>query len=72
MATNLFYDNKFFELLDLDDAMGSSTFVLQYFTDSREKYNKFIDRHVDLLEQKSLEKWKDKFVAFSTVMKVVH
>ena len=71
ITTNLFIEIKFFELLEQDD-LDSSTFVLQYFTDSRENYNKYINEYSHLLRKKTLQKWGDNFIAFRTLMQTVH
>ena len=70
MSTNLFTENKFFELLDINE-VDSSTFVTQYFTDSKEKLNTYIKDHSAIFIQKILHKWNNKLIPFSTVMQTV-
>jgi hypothetical protein len=71
MATNLFTQNKFFKLLDQDD-IDSSTYVVQYYIDTKEKYEKYLNEYALLLRGKAFEKWGNNFVAFRTLMQVVH
>ena len=71
MATNLFMDNKIFKLLEHDDT-DSSTYVLQYFTDKKENYNRYINEYAPALREKALERWGDNFIAFRTLMQIVH
>lgn len=71
MATNLFTECKFFELIEADE-MDSLTFVQQYFTDSKEKYDKYIALYSEVLRKKCFIKWKDNFISFKTFMKTVH
>jgi hypothetical protein len=72
MATGLFDHHKFFKLLEADEDPSASTFVLQYFTDSNEKYTKFINHHSFLSSQKFSQKWKDRLLMFSTLMQTVN
>jgi hypothetical protein len=71
MSTGLFNDHKFFKLLEQDETEGL-TYVIQYFTSIRGNYDEYIKKFAPLLRQKALEKWGEKFVAFRTVMEVVH
>jgi len=71
MATNLFNDNKIFKLLDHDDN-DSSTYIVQYFTETRENYNRYIDEHAPSFRGKALEKWGNNFIVFRTLMQSVH
>lgn len=71
MATGLFTEYKFFRLLEQDESEGI-TYVVQYFSDSFENYEKYIEKHAPLLRDKVLKKWGDQFIAFRTVMQVVN
>ena len=71
MSTGLFNDYKFFRLLDQDERDGI-TYVLQYFTSSMENYKKYISEFAPGLRDKGLEKWGDRFIAFRTIMEIVH
>ena len=71
MATNLFDDNKIFKLLEHDDN-NSSTYVLQYFTETKENYNRYINEYAPALREKALERWGNNFIAFRTLMQIVH
>src|SRR5215813_11467381 len=71
MATGLFTDYKFFRLLDPVEEEGI-TYVVQYFSSSLENYQTYIEQFSSQLRKKVTEKWNDQFVAFRTVMQVVH
>lgn len=71
MAMNLFADIKFFELLELNDP-DASTFVLQHFIESKEKYDKFINVDAPALREKYLTKWGDNIITFNTLMQIVN
>ena len=68
-ATNLFTENKFLRLLDQDD-IDSSTYVVQYFTDTKEKYDKYLNEYASLFRGKAFEKWGNNFVAFRPLCKL--
>jgi hypothetical protein len=71
MALGLFTEWKMFRLLEQDDTEGM-TFVMQYFAPSLENYYRFIEEFAPVLQKKSFDKWGDRFIAFRTIMEVVH
>ena len=71
MALGLFTEYKMFRLLEQDDAEGM-TFVIQYFAPSLENYDQFTEEFAPALQRRSFDKWGDRFIAFRTVMEVVH
>ena len=71
MALGLFTEWKMFRLLEQDDAEGM-TFVIQYFAPSLENYYQFTEEFAPALQKRSFDKWGDRFIAFRTVMEVVH
>jgi hypothetical protein len=71
MATKLFIDNKIFKLLGHDEP-DSSTYVLQFFTESEENFGRYLDEYAPALNDKASKKWGDRFIAFGTVMQTVH
>jgi hypothetical protein len=71
IATGLFSDYKFYYLLGLDEKDGV-TYVIQFFASSFEDYKKYIENFEPLFREKVFKKWRDRFVAFDTVMQLVH
>ncbi|HLG40976.1 MAG TPA: DUF4286 family protein [Chitinophagaceae bacterium] len=71
MSSGQFTDYKFYRLLDQDESDGI-TYVVQYFATDIHHYNKYIDSFAPGLRKKALNKWGDKFIAFRTVMQIVH
>jgi len=63
--TGMFSHFSFFELVEPYEE-GAKTFVIQYFTDSEEKYNRYISEFAPKLRQDGLDRFKDKFVGFRT------
>jgi hypothetical protein len=70
MATNLFDDFKMYSLLEQDEAEGI-TFVIQYFTSSKQRYQKYISTYEAALRKKAFSKWGSQFTGFHTVMEAV-
>ncbi len=70
MATNFFYEYKFFRLLDQDETEGS-TFVIQYYASTKNNYNRYIQQHALALREKALKKWGDGFIAFWSLLEPV-
>ena len=71
MATRLFANYKFYKLLEQDESDGP-TYVVQFFADTYEKYQQYIDEFAPGLRKKSLEKWGDAFIAFRSILQVVN
>lgn len=70
MATGLFDSFKFFHLSDQDETEGP-TYIVQYFTASKEKYNQYINEHAPALRKKATDRWGSRFVGFRSLMEPV-
>ena len=70
MSTGLFSDCRLSRLLEQDEAEGV-TYTAQYFCETIEDYNKYIDEHADKLNGKSYLRFGGKFVGFQTVMEII-
>jgi len=71
MSSGQFTEYKFYRLLEQTEPDGI-TYVVQYFASSLENYNGYINDAALKLRQKALDKWGNQFIAFRTVMQVVH
>ena len=71
MSSGQFTEYKFYRLLEQHEP-GGITYVVQYFASSLENYNRYINDTSPILRQKALDKWGNKFIAFRTIMEVVH
>jgi Domain of unknown function (DUF4286) len=71
MSSGQFTDYKFYRLLEQNESDGI-TYIVQYFAPSLENYHRYINETAPLLRQKALDKWGNQFIAFRTVMEVVH
>jgi len=46
-------------------------FVVQFFANSIEQYQQYIDNNAGHLRQKTMDRWGNRFIAFRTIMQVV-
>lgn len=70
MATKLFYEHKFYQLLEHDDEHGK-TFITQFLTNSKGDYDTYIQQFAPALRKKAIEKWGDKVTYFRTLLQNV-
>lgn len=70
LATGIFYDHKFFRLLH-ESEDGSTNYCIQYFTESIDKMMEYEKQHASLLRSKTQERYKDKAVAFRTLLETI-
>lgn len=71
MSSGQFTEYKFYRLLEENESDGI-TYIVQYFSTSINHYNIYIEKFAPALRQKALDKWGNKFIAFRTIMQVVH
>ena len=70
IATDCFTDYHVIKLLEVDDAEGP-TYAIQYYANSLEDYQRYIEVYADTLLQEAIEKWGNRFIAFRTLMQIV-
>lgn len=71
IGTGCFTHAVILHLVESDDAEGI-TYAVQYHTESRALYNRYIDQFAESMRKKATDKWANKFIAFRTVMQVVN
>jgi len=69
MATGLFIDNKICKVLT--DETDGTTYSIQYSCQDMNDYEKYQNDHASNLQKEHTEKYKDKFVAFRTLLEVL-
>jgi Domain of unknown function (DUF4286) len=69
-ATGCFTHATVLRLLETDDSEGP-TYAVQYFAESMEKYNGYIEVFAAQMRQKSFDKWGDQFISFRSLMHIV-
>lgn len=70
MATACFVENKVLHLLQESENEGS-TYAFQYFCNSLEDLAHYQKNFAPALQKEHTEKFKDKFVAFRTILEVI-
>ena len=69
MATGLFTENKIYKVLT--DETDGRTYSIQYSCKDMNDYEKYQKDHASNLQKEHTEKYKDKFVAFRTILEEV-
>ena len=70
MDTGLFIDCRLCRLLEQDETEGV-TYAAQYFLESIDQYNEYIDNHAAIMREKGFKMFGGKFAAFRTVMEII-
>lgn len=70
IATGKFVKSKFHRVLS-DDERDGITYNVQYYAPTMQDYFEYRDNFATELQQKGLAQFKDKFVAFRTLLKEV-
>ena len=71
LATGLFTHHRILHLLDNEEEDGQ-TFAVQYYTTSREKYERYLLEHAPLLRGEVTERWGEAVLSFRTFMEVIN
>lgn len=70
MQTGMFKDNKLLRLLG-DDQSGGFTYCIQYTCENMEKFKQYEDIYAPALRGEYNNRYKDKFVAFRTLLETI-
>ena len=71
LGTKCFSSATVHKLLDAENTEGP-TYVIQYSADSKADYNRYVELYADDMKNRSFQKWGDAFIAFRTLMQVMH
>lgn len=69
--TGCFKKATIFRLVEVDDADGP-TYAVQYHAESKKDYYRYIQFFAEAMRKKASDKWGNQFVAFRSVLQVVH
>jgi len=69
LSTGLFTGYRICRLLEVEDE--GATYSIQYSLNSLTEYNAYREKHAPRLQKELLDKFKDKFTAFRTLLEVV-
>lgn len=70
LETGIFSEHKFYRLLH-DSEDGSTNYCIQYFTESIDQMMEYERKHATLLRSKTQERYKDKAIAFRTLLETI-
>ena len=70
MSTGLFKEFKFFRLLVQDDS-GGTNYSTQFYADTMEDLNQYLDQHAPRLRADHESRFKNKQVSFRTLLEEV-
>ena len=70
LNTGRFTAAKLTEVL-VEEEMGGRTYSIQYTANTREDLDNYYKYNADILQQKSLQKFGDKMLAFRTELKLI-
>ncbi len=70
MATGCFSENRMLKVLSTQ-APGELTYSIQYTCSDMKTYERYRDEYAPALQQAHTERYRDRFVAFRTLLKYV-
>ena len=71
VSTGCFKHSQLLRILETDDEEGP-TYAAQYFAETKEQQENYIETFAPLLRQKGLDKWGTRFISFRSIMQVVN
>ncbi|MEO6611618.1 MAG: DUF4286 family protein [Chitinophagaceae bacterium] len=71
IATGCFTHAQILHLLEANDDEGI-TYAVQYYTTDKSLYDRYIENFGTGMRKKATDKWGGQFIAFRSVMEVVH
>jgi hypothetical protein len=70
LQTGMFVENHIYRLV-ADENSGGVSYAIQYVCESMERYELYRDTHAKRLQEEHSKRYKDKFVAFRTLLEVI-
>ena len=71
MQTGLFTDHRFLRLLNEDTPNPGSTYAVQYYCESLDKLQQYLEHFAPPLQQDHSNRYQGKFVAFRTFLEEI-
>ena len=71
MASGCFVDHRFVKLLETDEAEGP-TYATQFYSATKEDYQRYIEMFATGLRNDAVAKWGDQFISFRSLMQLVN
>ena len=70
MATGKFTEHRICRLLH-DDEDGGVTYAIQYYSPDMETFQQYQQEHAAQLQRSHMDRYRDRYVAFRTLMEMV-
>ncbi len=71
LATGMFLENKLFKLISPPEENQGVTYSIQYYAESLKQLDEYLENYAPDLIQKHANRYRDRFVAFRTVLESV-
>ncbi len=71
MATACFKKHQVVRLLEIDESEGP-TYAIQYYTQSKSDYDRYLELHAAKKRQAVIDLWGKQVTAFRTLMQIVY
>lgn len=71
MNTGLFIEHKICKVLTTHEGETGTTYAIQYTCESMDDLEEYQNNHAPKLQEEHTKKYKDKFVAFRTLLELV-
>ena len=72
LATNMFERAKLFQLVEPAEEEEAVTYVVQYFTMDKRKYEHYLEEYAPILRDKGFAKFGNQFIAFRSLLEEVN
>jgi hypothetical protein len=69
--TGCFLKHQVVKLVD-DAETETVTYAAQYYVESEQQLNTYLNDHAPAMRQKGFDKWGNRFIAFRTIMEVIN
>lgn len=70
VATGCFTGAQLLKLLEIEEEDGP-TYTAQYFAETKQLQEEYVNKHAATLRQKVFDKWGNRTIAFRSIMEVV-
>ena len=70
VGTRCFSSAQLLKLLEIDEEDGP-TYTAQYFAETKQQQEKYVEQYAAALRQKVFDKWGNLTIAFRSIMQVV-
>ena len=70
MLTGVFTENRIYKVL-ADEDTGGTTYSVQYLCNSMKEYEQYRDIFAPALQAQHMNRYKEKFAAFRTLLEVI-